>query len=316
MTDVTDPGRAPGRAVAASPPQGGPASARIETALAGHDLFDLWRRGAVDRAAYVAGLDAVLATPTPVPLTENQRALSARMHWRPDEVVADALATCLAARITPSADYDVAAYRAFAAEVERQWDHGGRTTFIFPEEAQLLFALAAVTRPRRVAVLGSYYAYWAVWALAGAGDSLEQAVLLDVDPEVNRLAVANLRKLGLETRTDVVTGDAVEYMQRTSRHFDLFVLDAEGPPDAAPRLRGKAVYGPIIEAALPRLRPGGHLAVHNVLLDAMAPHRYFVELVEANRRELAEFLARTSTECRGVEIATTEGVGIYVKERA
>lgn len=293
---------------------GGTAARRILDALAGTPAFDRWREGLVDRRAYTAALDGLLGCPARAGLTDNQVALSARMRWRPGEAVAEALDACVAAGLVPTSAYDTDRFCAERERIEGAWDHGGRTTFIFPEEAQLLFALADLVRPRRVAVLGSYYAYWAVWALAGSGPAMEHAVLLDVDPAVNALAAANLAALGFDGAVDVVTDDAVAYMARTDERFDLLVLDAEAPPDAEPRLRGKAIYGPIAEAALPRLRPGGLLVVHNVLLDDLVAHPYFEGLVAHNRAELDEFLGRVAAACpRSVHVPTTEGVGVYRK---
>lgn len=298
-----------------SVPAAGPVADRIVAGLAGIPAFDQWRSGALDRDAYARQLDRILALPESVPLNENQRALSARMYWDDGALVAATLRTCAERGLLPSADYDVDGYLRFRDRMHAEWDHGGRITFIFPEEARLLYAVASVVRPRRVAVLGSYYAYWAVWALAGAGDALESAVLLDVDPEANALAEANLTRLGLADRVTVLTADAVDHMRASTEAFDMLVLDAEGPdtgPD--PRRLGKAIYGPIAEAALPRLAPGGVLATHNVLLDDLVRHPYFEALAAKNRTTLAEFLAVASATCsKELVVPTTEGTSLHVR---
>lgn len=294
----------------------GTAAERIARGLRGAPVFDRWAAGVVDRRAYAAKLDAMLASETAPFLSENERALSARLHWRPGDTVAQALDELVEAGVLESTEYDVDAFAAIRDSMSETWDHGGRRTFIFPEEAQLLFAIANVTRPRTIAFLGSYYGYWAAWALAGAAPWLERAVLLDIDPDVTALAAANLTRLGLATGVEVVAGDAIEHMAAEPPDtFDLVVLDAEGPrtgPDR--RFLGKRIYGPIVEAAMPRLKAGGRLVAHNILLDRLVDHAYFGDLVARNTDELDEFLGRVRRCCdRRVHLRTTEGVGVYRK---
>ena len=302
----------------ASQPNGfrapGPVASTIIEALTGFPPFDKWCTGIIDRVEYVAALDELLARSTSIPLTENQRALSARMHWQPDDLVDQTLTSCAAQALLTSYRYDIAAFRRFQEHMTA-WDHGGRSTFIFPEEAQLLYAVANITRPRRIVVLGSYYGYWAAWAIGGAEHSLESIVLIDVDPAVNALASSNLRHLGLNAKASVVTGDAAEYMRLSTDPVDLIVLDAEGPQVGSdPRLLRKAIYGPITETALPHLNKGGHLVVHNVLVDRLVAHPYFDALVARNKEELAEFLMRVGSMChKSFHVPTTEGVGLYLK---
>lgn len=288
---------------------------RIVHALTGVREFDLWRAGAIDRDTYAGQLDRILSLPGTVPLNENQRALSARMHWDDGAFVDAAVRRCAADGLLASERHDDAGYVRFRDRMAAEWDHAGRTTFIFPEEARLLYAIASVARPRRIAVLGSYYGYWAAWAVAGAGAALESAVLLDVDPAVTELARANLGRVGLAERATALTADAIVHMESSREPVDMLVLDAEGPdsgPD--PRMLGKAVYGPIAAAALPRLRPGGLLVTHNVLLDDLVDHPYFRELAAQNRGTLAEFLAVASAACRAeLVLPSTEGVSLHLR---
>jgi predicted O-methyltransferase YrrM len=292
----------------------GTAAEKVVRALAHEPAFRDWRAGRIDRSAYLARLEGILACAAARGVTRSEAGLSGRMHWRPRSCVRGALARAVERGVLASAGYDAPSFDRLRARVSTAWDHEDRTTYIFPEEAELLFAVASVLRPRRVAVLGSYYAYWALWALAGAGAALERAILLDVDADVNRLAEVNLARLGLGPVSSVITDDAIAYMNGTDEDVDLLVLEAEGPPTAAdPRRCGKAIYGPMLEAALPRLRPGGVLVAHNVLLDDICEHPYVRSLVARSRRELGEFTALTSERFRAsVQVATTEGTGIYL----
>jgi predicted O-methyltransferase YrrM len=277
--------------------------------------FKRWRSQVITRAEYSQELDAVLAC-RPSELSENSCALSARMHWNPRPFVDAVLTSCRTqGMITHRHPLAHRTLGQFSFEMDTQWDHATYSTYIFPEEAQLLYAIAQSRRPARIGVMGSYYGYWAAWAIAGAGSSLEEVVLLDIDPDANALAASNLRQMGLAHRAKVRTEDAVAYMHcDTGTKFDLIVLDAEGPtkgPD--PRWLGKAIYGPMVEAAVPRLARGALLVAHNILLDRSVRHPYFDALVRQNERELNEFKQIIEASAHTVvRVPTTEGVGVYM----
>jgi predicted O-methyltransferase YrrM len=288
----------------------------IIAAFDGYWPFCSWRKGALDRDAYAAQLDEVMAAPLALPLNANKRALSARLHWDPDQFVLDALRRCVDLGLLPSDRYDLEAFRRFEESMRSCWRHEGRSTFIFPEEAQFLYALAEILKPRRIIAAGSYYGYWAAWAIAGAGRALSEAVLLDIAPDVNAIAEANLHRVSLASRSKVVTTDAIGYLEGAADSIDLLVVDAEGPKQGvSPRLRDKAIYGPIAEAGLPKLSHRGLLVAHNILLDRVVEHDYFASLVNHNEAQLAEFIARTDAACpKHLRIPSTEGIGVYMKE--
>ncbi len=297
----------------AAVPLDGPVIGRIQHALCGFTPFDRWRDGGISRADYVDSLDSLFDLPSSLPANENERALSARVHWRDGEYVSDVLHTAVESGVLTESSYDLDYFEFWKDVIDREWCHNGRKTYIFPEEARLLFALASLKRPTSIVVLGSYYAYWAVWAVAGAGPALERAVLLDVDPAVADLATRNLQAIGLGEKVQVLVEEASKYLIDNDQCFDLFVLDAEGPRDTGPpRFRGKAVYGPIAEAARSRMRPGDMLVAHNILLDESVNHPYFRSLAGHNRAELSEFLDHMSTCTHQLELATTEGLGVYI----
>lgn len=293
----------------------GPVADQIVKTLDEIASFRMWRRGTIDRGSYVTELDHVMTSPLSASLSLNQRALSARMHWDGDHFVIRALSECVQTGLLPSDRYDVEGFRHFADLMRTSWRHDRRSTFIFPEEAQFLYALANILTPRRIIAAGSYYGYWAAWAIAGAGSALSEAVLLDVDAEVNAIAAANLDRTGLAARTRVLTVDAIGYLRDAQEGADLLIMDAEGPKQGAtPRLLAKAIYGPIAEVALPNLQQGGLLIAHNILLDQMVDHDYFNALVKHNEAELAEFIDLTTANCpKRLRIPSTEGIGVYMK---
>ena len=76
------------------------------------------------------------------------------------------------------------------------YDHGPFRTYIYPEEARLLFAIADILRPKAAIFLGSYYGYWARAPLAVIARHGGRAVLVDPDPQAQAVARRNLKSAG------------------------------------------------------------------------------------------------------------------------
>gem|GEM_PF-244293 len=304
-----------GESVIPSPvPLEGPVFNRIVAALSGMPTFDAWRSGLIARDTYCNMLDRILELPTTVPLNENERALSARLWWRPADCIGPVLEKLHQRGALIGRDYDVQSLSRCLSIIDRHWFHGGNSTYIFHEEASLAFILARARKPRHMAVIGSYYGYWAAFAILGAFDSLERAVLVDLDPAYCELARKNLARLGLQDRVDVLALDGIEFLETTSTVFDFVLLDPEGPRDEGPwDRRGKAVYGPVLRALEPALSSDALMLAHNILINCDTGLPYFDQLTARNREELGPFLdlAGSVFDSGQLVIDTTEGVGVY-----
>ncbi|HEX3147663.1 MAG TPA: class I SAM-dependent methyltransferase [Gemmataceae bacterium] len=192
------------------------------------------------------------------------------------------------------------------------YDHGGYPTYIYPEEAILLFALGDILKPRRAAFLGSYYGYWASWVLPGILERGGRAVLIDPDENAQRVAQANLGKFGSSGGVEFATITGERFLDDTPDNFDLVVIDAENPRDHPdPEQRGKRVYAPLLRHALPRLAPGAVVVCHNILLKNTLQGEFFQALLARNEDELGPFMALAGCELESfTEFTSTEGVGV------
>jgi len=198
-----------------------------------------------------------------------------------------------------------------AVEGPPAYDHGGYRTFIYPEEGQLLGAIASAARPRRAAFLGSYYGYWASFAIPHIVNGGGRVVLVDPDPAVGAVARRNVVRLAHEHAVEVITSTGEDYARRTDQVFDLVVIDAELPRDhPVPELRGKGVYRSLLEAILPRLSDDCLLVCHNILVSDWTGDPGFSAVIERNHEELGPFLALAAQHFDFVEYGTTEGVGV------
>ncbi|MFF3502480.1 O-methyltransferase [Streptomyces sp. NPDC003247] len=296
---------------------GGVAYDIIDRALAAVPEYQDFRRGLLSRAAYCSWLGAGGLRPEDVGLNEDQLNLSTRFPVDERAFVAEVLEGLERDGVIASTDYPEDEFEALRERVARQFAHEGRTTYIFPEEARLLFALCHLLAPRRTVFPGSYYGYWAVWALPGIRAAGGTATLIDIDPGTMALAERNLTALGLADGVEFATTDAIAH-GRTLEPVDLCVLDAEGPsPHRAPEgmdpdLIDKAIYFPIMEATTPALRPGCLLIAHNMLLGNLTENRYFTGRIANNRAQYARFHGHLDAHYDLQRlIPSSEGVGVY-----
>jgi hypothetical protein len=106
--------------------------------------------------------------------------------------VRDTLQTLMARGLLPGSAYDEVWYETLSTEITASYYHGTFRTYIYPEEARLLFAISDIVRPKSVVFLGSYYGYWAHAALSAIARYGGRAVLVDPDPRSQEVARYNL----------------------------------------------------------------------------------------------------------------------------
>jgi predicted O-methyltransferase YrrM len=122
-----------------------------------------------------------------------------------------------------------------------------------PAVATLLFMLARSIGARRICELGSAIGYSTAFFARAVGP--EGTVLYTDGSEKNaREATGYLDRMALRDRVDVRIGEAIEILLSTSEEFDVIFIDID--KDGYPRA---------LEAAAPRVRPGGYLLADNVL---------------------------------------------------
>jgi predicted O-methyltransferase YrrM len=272
----------------------------LETLPAYHD----YRAGRISREEYVAALDA------------DAEAIIARFDGRPGylevartyppdfDAASDAiLASFVAAGFLdeiPEAPFDE-----YRAHIRAAYDHDVRCSSIHPDDARLAYFISMALRPKRLLVVGSYYGYWAVWAMPGVAAAEGRAVLIDPDAEVSALAEKNFRALGYGERTTVHAEKAEDVLPSIEPGLDMVMLDAAAPYDhPEPGYGGKGIYGFLVEPIWERMRDGALLVVHN---DAPPDG-------ERSERALDGFHAFCAAHFRqSVVTDTPEGVGFYLR---
>lgn len=300
----------------------GPAIGIIDRALRDIPEYQEFRAGRISREQYCRWLHTEAPAPAEVGLNADQLNLSTRIPVDERAAVHHALETLRQDGIIAHCDYPEAEFDAWRERVDAVFEHADRCTYIFPEEARLLFALSAITAPARTVFPGSYYGYWAIWALPGIRAAGGTATLVDIDQDTMALAERNLRALGLkgsESGVEYVVSCAIAYGRTLEPGaVDLCVIDAEGPSpldapaDLDPRLIDKAIYEPIMETTTPALRPGGLLVAHNMLLANLTDNAYFRSRIARNEEQYAGFQRHLDAHYDAQRVLhTSEGSGVY-----
>jgi predicted O-methyltransferase YrrM len=291
-------------------PASGPLFERLDTLLREAPAYADFRAGRLSPSGFADFLDSrrgdLVAGGVPDEDVDYAKRYPADRHV----FVRSAMERLCARGVLPAADYDFAAWQAAEGRL-RGFDHGGRTTYIYPEEAELLFAIASVWRPRRALFLGSYYGFWAAAAIPALTGGT--AVLVDPDEGCCALARSNFAAEIEAGTIEIACTTGEQYLAGPQPdRFDMVVIDAELPRDhPVAELRGKGVYASLLAAALPHLAGRAVLVCHNILLRDWTGAPVFERILSRNGGELAAFeaLARTHF-ANWTEIDSTEGVGV------
>ena len=149
------------------------------------------------------------------------------------------------------------------------------------DEGALLTLLTRTVSARLAVEVGTFTGYSAICIARGLapGGCL---VCCEIDEGYARTAAANLRAAGLEEVAEVRVGPALETLR---------ALPAEPPVDLAFIDADKTGYPDYYEELVERLRPGGLLAIDNVLLGGRvldpAPDDESARAIDALNRAIA-----------------------------
>jgi predicted O-methyltransferase YrrM len=137
-------------------------------------------------------------------------------------------------------------------------DRRERRRNLEPDSARLLHLLVLATGAKSLLELGSSNGYSTIWLAAAVADN--EGAMVSVDLDQGRLAEAraNLAAAGLEDTVELRHEDAAAALAGSPEvSFDLVFLDAERP-------EYPAYWADLVRI----IRPGGLLAVDNVISDA------------------------------------------------
>ncbi|NER36598.1 MAG: hypothetical protein F6J93_21870 [Oscillatoria sp. SIO1A7] len=290
----------------------GPIHDRIHKTLLPYPFYQDFLAGKLDRHQYADQLLALEKNGLPDGIAAGDFPFASRFPANTAQFVRNVLEDLHIRGWLPSSNYDEAGYSAYEQKTENHFWHGNQATYIAAEEARLVYALCNILQPQKVAFLGSYYGYWAHWALPNIQAAGGRAWLVDIDADVSAIAQKNIDQFGFGDKAEVVVEDAIAFCQSSPENFDMVVIDAECPCDHPnPSYRGKAVYLPILQAVLPKMAPGSALVFHNIIFRHFHKSAFFDSVMSRNRQELDSLLSLLEERTKVfLEYESTEGVGI------
>ena len=173
---------------------------------------------------------------------------------------------------------------------------------IAPEEGTLLGVLVAATGARRVVEVGSFTGYSAL-CMARALPSGGTLLACDVSEEYTAVARRYWAKAGVADRIELVLGPALETLRAQPDEicFDFGFIDAD-----------KASYRAYYEEILRRLRPGGLIAIDNVLWSGQVLRESDQSEDTVAIRALNEHVA-ADRRVRSVMIGVADGITLACK---
>ncbi|MCB1970186.1 MAG: O-methyltransferase [Geminicoccaceae bacterium] len=180
--------------------------------------------------------------------------------------------------------------------------HGGMQSS--PEQMQLIGLMLRMIGARKVLEIGCFTGYGTLaMALALPGDG--RVITLDVNDDWAQVGRRHWRAAGVEDRIDMRTGLAQESLEGIDEDasFDLVYIDAD-----------KKSYGIYLDHALRLVRPGGIIALDNMLWHgAVADPGDHSHQVESLRQTQARIMADSTLSATLVPIG--DGVTIAWKRR-
>lgn len=296
---------------------GSTAFAKIHSVLQKYDWYQDYLQETINRNEYLKILLKFKQELMDSGLNEDQIHLSSRFSLNSEKTVDLILSDLQSKHVLASTDYPKEKFNALYQHISQYFMHASYTTYIFPEEARLLYALTYLMCPKTMVFLGSYYGYWAIWAAAVLMETGGQAYLIDIDTKVMELAEQNVKKFNYGSVLKLINEDAIQYMHREKISHDFMVVDPEGPKKGAdPDLLDKAIYYPMVKAALPYLSAHGIILCHNILLtNPVQEDDYFKAKIAYNNGQFTKFLPLMKDNFAvGTWYDTTEGVGFFGKK--
>jgi len=173
------------------------------------------------------------------------------------------------------------------------------------EVGALLQVLATAVGARRILEIGTAIGYSAIW-LARALPDDGMLLSMELDPDRAATARRNIDRAGLASRVNVMIGDAQRLVVKVAGPFDVIFQDGS-----------KALYGPLLDPLVERLRPGGLLITDNVLWDGDVVPGFNQEPLKnpADTRAIAEYNRRLTAHpaLATAIVPLRDGVAISIK---
>ena len=238
----------------------------IEKLLSSKDYYQEYQYGLIDSTQFY---EAVLAdesiTGVIGSIIKENAKLNTLLHDE-DKMPTEAIVAYLAENnMIPSHEHKYDGFNEYRQFIYENYNHSGYYTSVHPEDEYLLYAISAIMQPKNAFIAGSYFGYFAVWAMNTISKNGGICVLSDIDRRACALAKENFKRLGFESSSKIMCEDAVKLLLAQEEPIDLLLIDAVGDwNDRRPDYRGKQIYVPMLKAASHALVKGSTIVMHNI----------------------------------------------------
>ena len=197
-------------------------------------------------------------------------------------------------------DYLAAAHPPMSAVLDEMLSQGRAEgiPIVDPLSGRFLHVLVAATRPRRLVEVGTAIGFSTLWMATALPDD---GRIQTIDPDCGRTDRARSfwRRAGVEHRIEVINEPALVVLPRLAPGIDLAFIDALKPE-----------YLGYLELLLPRMRPGGVIAVDNLLWSGRVAAGDMDENTAALRAFNERFLGEPRLDATIVPVGDGIGVGV------
>lgn len=122
-------------------------------------------------------------------------------------------------------------------------------------QGRVLSMLSKMKRPQRILEIGTFTGY-ATICLAEGLSGTGTITTIEINPELNWLAIKYFKLAGIEDQVNAKIGDALEIIPELEEKYDLVFIDA-----------AKKNYEAYFDLIIDKMTPGGIIIADNVLWD-------------------------------------------------
>lgn len=169
-------------------------------------------------------------------------------------VILAAAALCAVGAVSPLAAADPVGRERVLEYLEKIRASQTGMMNVAPAEGRYLSELVKKLNAKRVLEIGTSNGYSGIWLALGLRETGGKLITLEIDTTRRSLALENFRAAGMDSIIDSRLADALEVIPTLEGPFDLVFIDAWKPD-----------YHRYLTLTLPKVRPGGAVAAHNVI---------------------------------------------------
>ena len=169
---------------------------------------------------------------------------------------------------------------------------------VSPNQGKFLQIMAFSCNAKRILEVGTLAGYSTIW-MARALPADGKLITIEFEPHHAEVATTNINRAGLDSKVEIVTGKALEVLEKmiagNTEPFDMIFIDADKPP-----------YTEYFQQALKLSHPGTIIIADNVIRNGDILHENSSDEKVLGVQRFNKFLS----ECKEVNATIIQTVGV------